>query len=68
MPGKGAVQNKAMPSEKEVLCARCKHPQGDHATGKCTGLGRDKDGNPNCVCEGFLFDMGTAHGAIVSRQ
>jgi hypothetical protein len=54
----GAVQNKPMLSEQRVLYARCKHPQGDHANGKCVGLGFDKNGNPNCVCEGFSLDIG----------
>ena len=62
------MENKPCLLKRKSFAQDANTRKGDHATGKCTGLGRDKDGNPNCVCEGFLFDIGAASDSIVSSQ
>jgi hypothetical protein len=57
-----------MLSEQEVLAQDANIRKATMRLGKCTGLGRDKDGNPNCVCEDFLLNMGAAHDSIASSQ
>jgi hypothetical protein len=48
MPEQGTVQNKPMLSDllTRKSFAQEQTPQGDHANGKCAGLGRDKDETP----------------------